>query len=581
MLSRVRAVVSVFRSAFGNAVLRKVGLAYALFGTSEFGIWITLLVFAYSHGGPTASMTMILVQLFPCILLGSFFGAFVDHHRPNRVLQLGYGLQSVSMTGVALAIGLGAPTFVVFMLAPLTALSLTMTRPSQAALLPAIVRTPNELTAANVMSGWTDGAAAMLGPALVGILLAWHGPGLAVAATAGMCGVSLILVTGVTGPAPTIAEEEESAPGRGPVRRLVPALSSIGNRAHSHLLVTVGNPQIRVLLALHTFYFVLIGSIDFLCVILAHNLLHMGAGGAGYLNSALGAGALLAGFVTAFLVGQRHLSMTLIVALSVAVSALALIGVFPGVTLAFLLIGTVGLSGAVFDITGRTLLQRSAPSDAIAGSFSVLEALMDLGLALGAILIRVSIALVGLRAALFGPALVALVLIAILWRKLLNIDSSATVPQVEIQLLRSLAIFSSLPPPSLEGMARELVPIVVTPGTVVITEGEPGDCFYAVAHGELAISRDGQLRQTISRGDGFGEIALIRDIPRQASVTAVTDVLLYALHKDMFVQTVTGHASAAKATGTIIAGHLGDDEEGGRVERTRPVPDPPRRTRPD
>jgi hypothetical protein len=564
--------MSVFRSAFRNAELRKVGLAYALFGASEFGIWITLLVFAYGHGGPTASMTMILVQLFPCILLGSFFGAFVDHHPPSRVLQIGYGLQSVTMTGVALAISLGAPTFVVFMLAPLTALSLTMTRPSQAALLPAIVRTPNELTAANVMSGWADGTAAMLGPALVGFLLAWHGPGLAVAATAGMCGVSLVLVIGVTGPAPTIlpgqasgdgtVEEEENPPGGGAVRRFLPALSSIRNRAHSHLLITVRNRQIRVLLTLHTFYFVLIGSIDFLCVILAENLLHMGAGGAGYLNSALGGGALLAGFVTAFLVGQRHLSTTLIVALSVAVSALALIGVFPGVILAFLLIGTVGLSGSVFDITGRTLLQRSAPSDAIAGSFSILEALMDFGLALGAILIRVSIAIVGLRTALFAPAIVALVLIAILWRKLQNIDSSATVPQVEIQLLRSLPIFASLPPPSLEGIARELRPVAAQRGTAVITEGEPGDCYYAVANGELAISRDGQPLQTISRGEGFGEIALIRDIPRQASVTAVTDVLLYALHKEMFVQTVTGHSSAARATGTIIAGHLGDDEDG-------------------
>ena len=167
------------------------------------------------------------------------------------------------------------------------------------------------------------------------------------------------------------------------------------------------NPQIRVLLALHTFYFVLIGALDLLCVILAVRLLHMGPGGPGFLNAALGGGALLAGFVTAFLVGRRHLANTLTVALSVAVVALALIGAIPRVAPAILLIGTVGLAGAVFDITGRTLLQRSAPSDAIAGSFSILEALMDLGLALGAVLVRVAIAIGGLKAALFAPAVVA------------------------------------------------------------------------------------------------------------------------------------------------------------------------------
>ena len=127
-------------------------------------------------------MLMVLVQLVPCIALGPLLGALADRRRPSRVLFAGYGFQALSMAGVALAIGIGAPAVVVFVLAPLTSLSLTMTRPPQAALLPAIVRTPDELTAANVMSGWTDGAAALFGPTVVGVLLTWHGPGLAVSA---------------------------------------------------------------------------------------------------------------------------------------------------------------------------------------------------------------------------------------------------------------------------------------------------------------------------------------------------------------------------------------------------------------
>jgi len=154
---------------------------------------------------------------------------------------------------------------------------------------------------------------------------------------------------------------------------------------------------------------------------------------------------------------------------------------------------------------------------------------------------------------------VAVFLLAGLWRQLQKIDSSATVPQVEIQLLRSISIFAALPAPSLEGVARDLEPLTVSQGTVVIREGERGDCYYAVAAGELAISRDGQLLEVVSRGDGFGEIALIRDIPRQATVTAATDASLYTLHKERFVQAVTGHATAVSAVGTIITKHLGDD----------------------
>ena len=569
MFLRFRAVVSVFRAAFENPVLRSVGFAYALFGAAEFGVWITLLVYAYGHGGASASVLMVLVQLVPCIALGPFLGALADRRRPSRVLCLGYGLQALSMGAVAVAIGLAAPVVVVFVLAPLTSLSLTMTRPSQAALLPAIVRTPNELTAANVMTGWTDAAAALVGPAVVGILLAWRGPGLAVAAMACLTVVSTFLVARVVGPAAAISSDvvPEDAESGGEADHsgdlmsgIRGALASIRTGASSNLLVAVRNPQIRILLALHTFYFVLIGALDLLCVILAVNYLHMGPGGAGFLNAALGGGALLAGFVTAFLVGRRQLANTLTVALSIAVVALALVGAIPRVTPAILLIGTVGLAGAVFDVTGRTLLQRSAPADAIAGSFSILEALMDTGLVLGAVLVRVAIEIGGLKAALFAPAVVAFVLIAWLWRRIQNIDASATVPQVEIQLLRQISIFAALPAPSLEGIARDLEALTVAKGTVVIKEGERGDCYYAIAEGELAITRDSQFLQVVSRGDGFGEIALIRDVPRQATVTAATDASLYTLDRELFVQAVTGHATAISAVGKIITGHLGDDD---------------------
>jgi len=570
MFLRARTVISVFRAAFENDTLRRIGFAYALFVTAEFGIWIALLVFAYGHGGATAGMLMVLVQLIPSIALGPFLGALADRRRPSRVMFVGYGLQASSMAVLAMAIGLGAPEVVVFGLAPLTSLSLSLTRPAQAALLPAVVRTADEMTAANVMSGWTDGAGALLGPAVVGILLFWHGSGLAVGATAAMTATAMLLVATVTGPAAGISSgetpddasyggEEEDRSVVGLIWGVRRALAAIRTGARSNLAAAANNPQIRVLLTLHTFYFVLIGALDLLCVVLAVSFLHMGPGGPGFLNAALGGGALFAGFVTAFLVGRRHLANTFIVALCIAVAALAVIGAIPKVAPAILLIGTVGLAGAVFDVTGRTLLQRSAPADAIAGSFSILEALMDLGLALGAILVRVAIAIGGLKAALIAPAVIALLLMAGLWRQLRRIDASATVPQVEIQLLRSISIFAALPAPSLETIARELEPVAVSTGTVVITEGERGDSYYVVADGELAISRGDQLLQMVSRGDGFGEIALVRDVPRQASVTAVTDASLYALNRELFIQAVTGHLTAASAVRTIVARHLGED----------------------
>ncbi len=564
MSPRVGAVLSVFRAAFGNPALRRVGTAYALFVAAEFGIWIALLVFAYGHGGASAGTLIVLTQLVPCIVLSPFIGAFVDRQRPSRVLRIGYGMQAVSMAAVAVAIGVGAPILVIFILAPLTSISISMTRSPQAALLPAVVRTPDELTAANVMTGWTDGAASLVGPALVGVLLAVSGTVAAVSVTACMCAIALALVVGVEGPAAAVSaadDAESRARGDGSGRQRLAdmrqSVRSIRAGAGANLTTTLGNPQIRVLLALHTFYFVLVGALDLLCVVLAVDLLHMGPGGAGFLNAAFGAGALCAAFLTVFLVGRRHLANTLTATLLVAVVALALIGAVPRVGAALILIAIVGLAGAVFDTTGRTLLQRSAPADAIAGTFSILESLMDFGLALGAIVVRVALSIGGIRGALWAPAVCACVLMAVLWRQLRTIDGSATVPQVEIQLLRSISIFAALPAPSLEGIARELVAVPTPSGTVVIREGEPGDRYYAIADGELEISRDASLQATLSRGAGFGEIALIRDLPRQATVTAVRDSLLYSLEKDVFVETVTGSATASRAARTVIEHHLG------------------------
>jgi hypothetical protein len=566
VLIRLDAIVSVFRRAFGNPTLRRIGFAYALFVAAEFGIWIALLVFAYGHGGAGAATLIVLVQLVPCMVLGPFIGAFVDRRRPSRVLRVGYGLQGLSMAAVAVAIAVGAPTFVVFVLAPLTTITLTLTRSPQAAVLPAIVRTPDELTAANVMTGWTDGAASLVGPAIVGVLLTVSGTAAAVAATAMMSLLAMLLMIGVAGPAAAVAserpaDEPSDADGASPRTRLGDvgrSVASIRAGAGSNLAKTLRNPQIRVLLTLHTFYFVLVGALDLLCVVLAVNLLHMGPGGAGFLNAAFGAGALFAAFGTMFLVGRRYLAHTLTGTLFVAVLALALIGVIPRVVPALLLIATVGLAGAMFDTTGRTLLQRSAPADAIAGTFSILESLMDFGLALGAIVVRVALAVGGIRAALWAPAICACVLMAVLWRRLRNIDASATVPQVEIQLLRSISIFAALPAPSLEGIARELVPVPTPSGTVVIREGDSGDRYYAVADGELEISRNETVQGRASRGAGFGEIALIRNVPRQATVTAKTDSLLYSLEKDVFLETITGNPAASLAAGDVISSHIGE-----------------------
>jgi MFS family permease len=567
---RLRVVVAVFRTAFENPILRRVGFAYFTFHGAEYGIWIALLVFAYGHGGSTAGMLMMLIELTPCILLAPFIGAIADRRRPTHVLCVGYGSQTLAIVGVALAIAMRVPTPVVFILAPLTTLTLMVTRPTHAALLPTIVRTPEELTAANVMGGWSDGAASLVGPVVVGVMFAWRGAWLAVFSMAGLTLVSTVLIASVIGPVAAVSSdstlpkrEAASGRGRGVIDRVGGAretLAAVRSRTAANVITTLRHPQMRVLLTLQTFYYMLLGSLDLLCVILAVEYLHMGRGGAGFLNAAVGGGALLAGFITAFLVGRRYIANLMTLTLAISVACLAVIGTIRSVGPVVIILGAVGLFGMVFSVSAQTLLLRSVPSDSIAGTFSILEAFLNFGLALGAVMVRVAMAVGGLRLALFAPAIIALVLISGTWHRLREIDVAATVPQVEIQLLRSNPIFAALSAPSIEALARGVEPVTQSAGTVVFTEGDSGDCYYAVADGQLSVTRQGRVVQTLSRGGGFGELALVRDIPRQATVTATTDALLYRIYKESFIETLTGHASAALAAEEIITGYPKDQD---------------------
>lgn len=560
VVPRTHVVAGVLKTAFVNPELRRVGFGYGLFGTAELAIWIAFLVYAFDHGGTKSSTAIVLIQLLPCVLLGPLLGAYADQHRPLRVLTGGYALQVVAMDAVATVMVLHAPTAVVFALAPFTALAFTVTRPAQAALFPAVVRTPEELTAANVMCGWTTGAASLLGPVLAGVGLALHGPALVVIVTTVLAALALVLVSKVK-----VAPQVAIPAARGGI------LADVRTGLRANLAALGENPPLRILLSLHAFYYVLVGAVDLLCVVLAASYLHLGAGGAGYLNASFGAGALLAGFVTAFLVGRRRLKRTLVLSLLASVAALALVSVKEDVALALLLLAATGLAGTVFDVAGRTLLQRSSPVDAVAGLFSVLEALMDLGLALGAVFVQVAITLGGLHAALIAPAVAGAVLVLALWTRLGRLDKAAVIPHTEIRLLRALPIFSVLPAPALEGVARELEPVALARGTTLFHEGDPGDRYYAVSTGTLDITRRGVVIGSRSRGEGFGEIALVRNVPRTATVTAATDAHLYALRKDLFVRTVTGHAGAARVTGRIITERLGDPPAGREGPEARPA----------
>jgi hypothetical protein len=268
-------------------------------------------------------------------------------------------------------------------------------------------------------------------------------------------------------------------------------------------------------------------------------------------------GGLIGGVVAVALVGVRRLALTFGVALVFWGAPILFVGLWADAAPALVLIGLAGLALTLVDVAGFTLLQRAVPDEVLARAMAVMESMFVATIGLGAILAPLAISGLGIRGALVATGALLPVLAALTWTRLVQIDDAAVAPEEQLALLRGIPIFAPLPATTLEQLATSLSPVRFTAGTPIFHQGDAGDRFYVIKAGEVEISVDGASPKVESAGDYFGEIALLRNVPRTASVTARTDVELYALERDEFIGAVTGHARSADAADAVIGARLG------------------------
>ena len=224
----------------------------------------------------------------------------------------------------------------------------------------------------------------------------------------------------------------------------------------------------------------------------------------------------------------------------------------------------------MLDVSNRILLQRSIPPQLIGHVFGILEGLQAAGWALGALLVPLLVYLGGSRLALLGVAAVLPLAAAVGGRGLFSLDAEVPVPVVEIALLRSLPLFAELSAPAIEALAASLTPVELPAGAVLISQGDPGDAYYAIASGELEVRQDGRFLRRCGRGEGVGEIALLHSIPRTATVTAHSAATVYQLDREPFLTAVLAHARTHREAHRIASARLAADA----APDTPPRPDP-------
>src|SRR5215210_1623331 len=382
----MRSVIQALGATARNRPLARIVLAYGVFTGTQNAVWIAMLVFAFARGGAATAGAVAVIQLVPAALLAPVAANVADRRAPSAVLIGGYLAQVVGMLGTAVAVALDvAPA--AYGAAVVASVAVATTRPAQTVVVPALVRSPEELAAANAATGWVESIGAVVSSLATGVLLAVAGPGW-VFAVAGLVGLLSVGLAGTVRCVRAPVGDDETA---GP------------SAVWAGLRVVGRHPAPRLLTGLLTAQWVLVGGLDLLFVVLAVDVLGRGQGWVGYLNTAYGVGGVIAGAAGMALVGRR-LGPPILCAVVVVGAALASTALVTSAPAALVLLAAVGGGRALFMVATRSLLQRTVPADVAGRVFGAVEGLAMAGLAVGSLMVPLLVAVGGPIAAVLGTA---------------------------------------------------------------------------------------------------------------------------------------------------------------------------------
>ena len=537
---RLRESWRAFAAAFRSPELRQLQLAGL---GSTLAVWvysIAIAVYAYRADGAKAVGLVLFARWSLAALFAPWLSLFADRVSRRRVMLTVDFTRTALVAGMTAVAAAGGPSLVTYVLAVLVSIVSSAFHPAQAALLPTLAETPDELTASNLALNTIGGVGMFAGPALGGIVLAFSGPWLVFAlGGVGYLWSGLCVLRLRPDPAP-------SAEGRKAIgAELLAGFSAIASDRRLQTIVGLVGVQMFVM-----------GALEVVLVVDAIRLLHAGNAGVGWLNTTLGAGGLLGGAAGVVLTIRKRLAGDFSLGFLLFGGALAVLGLFVNLPVALVLFAVMGVGGTLIDVAGMTLLQRTAPTEVVGRVFGVLQSLMLATTAVGALISPALISLLGPRAAfaVIGGLLPLSALVG--WRTLTAIDRDARIATEPLELLRAIGMFAQLPTPVLERLASVALPLHVAAAAAVFEQGDRGDRFYVIADGAATVEVDGVETSTLRHGDFFGEIALLRDVPRTATVRAVGELRLYALERDDFIAAVTGHAPSREAADSIVAARL-------------------------
>jgi MFS family permease len=559
----VAQALAPLKEVFKHRNLRRLQMALlgSLIGDWAYATAVT--EWAYSVDGARAVGLWFAIRLLVMAVTAPLASAFADKMNRKYVMITADVTRCLLVSAAALCISAGTPAIAVFVLATLAGMFGSVFRPAQQAWTPALADRPEQLTASNGVASTFESLSFFIGPALGATLVASTSVQTVFYLNAATFIWSALLVSSIHPRPPERTEPTVS----GGDSALAGASESAGDAADdaddaddSEKALVVIAAGFREIVRSHDLRYVAVmvcaqtviaGAAPVLWVVFAVHILNTGPKGVGYIDAVLGIGAIIGGFVAIARSAKNKLAVDLTVGVALWSLPLLLVAASETRAAVFVAAAILGFANPLVDVNFATAVQRIAPDRVLGRVFGALEGMLIATMALGAAVAPFLIEGPGLRATLVllavvigAPAVLALPMAR-------AIDHRLRAPE-GLELLRARSIFAALSPAQLDNLARQLSRRVVAAGTVIVAEGDVGDNFYIIESGRVRVTHGTETIREEGAGEYFGEIALLRDVPRTATVTALEDTVLRGLTRTQFLDAVSGNDETAKAVDDVV-----------------------------
>jgi MFS family permease len=518
----------------------RLGIARILTSFSAWCFSIALGVYGFEAHGIVGVGIVALIRYLPGALVAPVAGVMIDRYSRRAVLVWSAAAMFVILAGAAAAAALGAPAAVVFVFPGLYAIASAPYGPAESSLSPMLATTPRELSAGNVNHAAMENGGSLLGAIVTGLLLTVTSPAFIFGLAAGAAAIAAALLFGLVHdrrPAYLHLESEVASAHR----EMVVGLRTLA--AH---------PGLRLAWLSTALLLAFEGFAEVIVVGLALHQLHLAEGSVGFLNAAWGVGAIVGGGALALLLDRGRLVIAIAGGSIVLGAATVLPGAWATPFSAYAGWFVIGIGFVFIEVAAKTLLQRLGDDEQMGRLLTLLESGRLAAMAAGSLVAIVLDELLGTRVTLVVAGAAMPVFVGLCWARLRAYEVGAPAAEVPYGLLRGNSIFEPLSVATLERLSQDLAPVEFEAGVEVITEGEQGDRFYLIETGGVEVFEHGEFRRNEGPGESFGEIALLHDVPRTATVRTTEPTRLLELERDQFLLAVTGHRRSSQVAAGVV-----------------------------